>query len=162
MVDTAQVSVVWKDDIWRKAVIPHLNLAVTAAAGEMRNEAFRALTVKQSPPTSRPGEIPHRDTGNLSEHLAVVSPTSLGTPLRAMFGTSVWYGRTLELGGYQPIGLGRAEHEMDMGRQPFNAGEVFIAARPWIVRSAMAAKVPAFTAFWAVARNRIKAAGLSL
>lgn len=154
------VTVEWKGDVWRKAAVPHLNVAAVAAAGAMRDEAFRQLTASQSPPTSKPGQIPHRDTGNLSDHLAVASPESLATPLHAAFGTSVPYGRTLELGGTEAINPGRAAHEMDSGRAP-HLGVRIIPPRPWIWRSAMIAKGAAGKAFKLVAKQALRAGGLS-
>lgn len=151
---------VWKDAAWRAAVIPHLNTALVAGALTIRNEAYRALTANQSLPRSKQGQVPHRDTGLLSESLTVASPNQLGN-LHAAMGTAVHYGRTLEFGGVETGQISKASHAMDFGRTP-HLRRTYVAARPWIVRSMMVAKERVAKDFAIVARTEIKAAGLSL
>ena len=153
-------TVIWKDAAWRAAIIPHLNTALTVGATVVRNEAYRALTAHQSPPTSRPGQVPHRDTGQLSESLTVASPSQLGN-LHAAMGTAIHYGRTLEFGGVESHTPKSSAHEMDMGRSQ-RVGRRYKAARPWIVRSLMVSKGQIAKDFAVVARTELKAAGLSL
>lgn len=84
-----------------------------------------------------PGAFPGVRTSTLRRSVNWASPEALGTPLHAAFGTAIVYGRYLEFGTRR------------------------MAARPWIVRSALQAKAQAQAMFVRVAKARLKAAGMS-
>ena len=89
------VKFTWTADQWAKSILPAINAGVTAAAQTFADGAVKMLN---GPSPSPPGSPPGHDTGQLSDSIAYCSPESLGTPMRAAFGTSKMYGRHLEFG----------------------------------------------------------------
>ena len=155
--------VTWRADEWQRKAIPALNAGLTAAAMVMADQAVRNFGTEgggvagasRSPLAGGPtrnrrrttgraryiaapaGRFPGVRTGLLRNSISFASPESLGSPLRAAFGTALKYGRHLEFGTSR------------------------MASRPWIIRSAMMARARAGRAFAAVAARQLKASGLS-
>jgi hypothetical protein len=85
-----------------------------------------------------PGAFPGVRTSLLRNSVRFVSPEKLGTPLRSAFGTATRYGRYLELGTAR------------------------MAARPWIVRSAIMAKAQMQQQFVRASSVEFKKAGITM
>lgn len=85
----------WHGEEWMRQAIPSINKGLTAAAMVMADQATQLLS---GPSPSAPGSPPGVDTGTLRNSITFASPESLGTNLRAAFGTAVHYGRHLEFG----------------------------------------------------------------
>lgn len=103
----------WRGEEWLRQAIPSINKGLTAAAAVMADQASQLLN---GPSPSAPGSPPGNDTGLLHNSIRFVSPESLGTNLKAAFGTAVPYGRHLEFGAvisakntkYLPVPVDRA------------------------------------------------------
>lgn len=124
----------WHGDAFLRKLIPSFEKGLTAAAAQMDDQAVGNFGRDGSP--SKPGGVPGIDTGHLRNSIRHASPTVMGTPLQAAFGTATKYGRFLEFGTRN------------------------MAARPWIWRAAFEAKLRAMKAFEAVYTKDAKAKGL--
>lgn len=82
-----------------------------------------------------PGAYPGYRTGTLARSIRWVRPETLGTPMRAAVGSNLTYARYLEFGTSR------------------------MAARPWLMRSALEARTGAAAVFAATLRASLKAEG---
>ena len=93
----SRTTVTWNVDKFQAALVPAINKGLTAAALVCAEQARELLS---GPSPSAPGSPPGVDTGHLRNSISHVSPEAAGTPLKAHFGTAVFYGRHLEFGAY--------------------------------------------------------------
>lgn len=88
----------WYGEEMMQKLIPSLNAGLTAAAAQMDNQAVVNFGRDGSPST--PGGVPGVDDGHLQKSIRHASPETMGTPLKAAFGTATSYGRYLEFGAH--------------------------------------------------------------
>lgn len=87
----------WNGEQFFASVRERITRNVGKAATELR-EDYRTLIGIQGPPRSKPGEPPHRDTGDLQASLEVNGPAEQGDMIVASIGTRLAYGAYLEFG----------------------------------------------------------------
>jgi CO/xanthine dehydrogenase FAD-binding subunit len=152
----------WRGEEWKAAATYAVNRGLTEAAAVMADQAVRNMGTsgggirgsgrridqrgRRIGPlkligrpqwiSSLRGGYPGVRTSNLRNSIAFVAPEALGTPLRAAFGTMVFYGRYLEFGTSR------------------------MAARPWIMRSATMATPVAMARFANRTRLEMRRLGL--
>ncbi len=77
---------------------------VTIGVGEAANilkDELKELISIQGPPRSKPGESPHKDTGDLYASIEMIGPAVQEDMVVASVGTEIIYGRWLEFGNSQ-------------------------------------------------------------
>lgn len=103
----------WHGDDFFTQVADRVTGGIGTAAEEIR-DGLKVLIGIQGPPRSRPGEAPHRDTGDLQASVTTDGPYTSGDVVYAGIGTALQYGYDLELG-------------------------IGVAARPWLSRGLIGA-----------------------
>ncbi len=86
----------WHGEEMMRKLIPSLNAGLTAAAAQMANQAVVNFGRDGNP--SKAGGVPGIVSGGLRQSVRHASPETMGTPLRAAFGTSSKVGRWMEFG----------------------------------------------------------------
>lgn len=86
----------WHGDAWLQKMIPSLNKGLTAAVAQMDDQAVANFGRDGSP--SKPGGVPGIVSGQLLKEMRHASPETMGTPLKAAFGTASKVGRWQEFG----------------------------------------------------------------
>lgn len=91
----------WHGDDFFTQVRDRVTGGIGTAAEEIR-DGLKMLIGIQGPPRSRPGEAPHRDSGDLQASITTDGPYTSGDMVYAGIGTALQYGYDLEMG----IGVG--------------------------------------------------------